>query len=120
MTTDELRCLYHLATATIVPSEFEASSYPVMEAMTCGCPVASSNVTALPELVADAGILFDPHDEAAIADAMRRLANDEALWRDLAVRGRRRVREFTAERFADGVVTAYRRAVAARKQRQAA
>jgi glycosyltransferase involved in cell wall biosynthesis len=91
-----------------------------MEAMACGCPVASSNVTALPQLVGDAGILFDPHDEAAMAEAMRRLADDDELWRDLAVRGRRRVREFTAERFADGVVTAYQRAIAARKQRQAA
>jgi len=120
VSTDELRCLYHLATATIVPSEFEASSYPIMEAMACGCPVASSNVTALPELVGDAGLLFDPHDVNAMADAMRRLADDEALWCDLAARGRRRVRDFTAERFAEGVVSAYQLAISAKQQRVAA
>ncbi|MGB7159651.1 MAG: glycosyltransferase family 1 protein [Tepidisphaeraceae bacterium] len=120
VSADELLCLYHLATATIVPSEFEASSYPVMEAMACGCPVASSNVTALPELVGDAGLLFDPHDEDAMADAMRQLATDDELWCALSAAGRRRVREFTAERFAEGVVTAYRAAISSREQRQAA
>src|SRR5579864_7928652 len=48
VSTQELIGLYHLATALIFPSEHNSWSIPVMEAMACGCPVASSNVTSLP------------------------------------------------------------------------
>jgi glycosyltransferase involved in cell wall biosynthesis len=48
--------------------------------MACGCPVASSNAAALPEVVADAARLFDPHDPEAIADAVRDVLADPHPW----------------------------------------
>ncbi len=103
----ELRCLYQLATALVLPSEYEASSFPIMEAMASGCVVASSNVTSLPELVGDAGRIFDPRDVDAIAEAMKRLAGDGELRRELAARGRERVGEFTMESYVGGLKRAY-------------
>jgi glycosyltransferase involved in cell wall biosynthesis len=120
ISTEDLLGLYHMATALIFPSEFEAWSIPIMEAMACGCPVASSNVTSLPEQVGDAGLLFDPADVPAIANAMRRLANDAALRQTLARRGRARVLRFAPEHFIQSIAKAYEFAITAHQAKKAA
>lgn len=102
-----LVALYHLATALVMPSEHEAWSLPVMEAMACGCPVASSNVTSLPEEVGDAGLLFEPGDVGAMRDAMQRLLRDAVLRERLARLGRERVRQFSPARFNQTLTRAY-------------
>jgi glycosyltransferase involved in cell wall biosynthesis len=65
--------------------------------MACGTPVITSNVSALPEVVGDAAILIDPLDVAGLADAIRRLWEDDGLRRDLRARGLARARRFTWE-----------------------
>jgi glycosyltransferase involved in cell wall biosynthesis len=91
----ELRCLYRLARLLVFPSRFEGFGLPVIEAFRAGVPVACANVTALPEVAGDAALLFDPADQGAIADALRRLWTDEALRKELAERGTRRVAGLT-------------------------
>ena len=118
VSTEDLVALYHLATALIFPSLYEAWSIPIMEAMAAGCPVASSNVTSLPEQVADAGLLFDPTDIYAMANAMRRLAGNSSLRQRLAARGALRVRQFSRENYLQTLRQAYgfaRRAHQAKK-----
>ena len=66
----ELVDLYRRAAAVVVPSLYEGFGLPPLEAMACGCPVATSNAGSLPEVVGDAAVLFDPHDPAAIAGAI--------------------------------------------------
>jgi glycosyltransferase involved in cell wall biosynthesis len=66
----ELASLMQRASALVFPSLYEGFGLPPLEAMACGCPVACSNVAALPETVGDAARLFDPHDPRAIADAV--------------------------------------------------
>jgi glycosyltransferase involved in cell wall biosynthesis len=88
---------------------------PVLEAMARDVPVACSDRPALPEVVGDAALLFDPEDQAAITAATRRLLSDPSLREQLIERGRRRVREFTWERTAEATFASYRRAVAARR-----
>jgi glycosyltransferase involved in cell wall biosynthesis len=107
VSTEDLVGLYHLATGLIFPSEHEAWSIPVMEAMACGCPVACSNVTSLPEEVGDAGLIFSPTNIDEMANAMRRLAEDAELRRTLAERGRARVLMFGPEQFLQTVTAAY-------------
>jgi glycosyltransferase involved in cell wall biosynthesis len=75
----ELPGLYAGALAFVLPSRYEGFGLTVLEAMACGTPVVTSNVTALPELVGDAGLLADPGDRTAIADAVERAIGDQRL-----------------------------------------
>jgi glycosyltransferase involved in cell wall biosynthesis len=88
---EELPALYAGAEAFVLPSHYEGFGLTVLEAMAVGTPVVASNVTALPELVGDAGLLVDPGDPVAIADAVERARGDE----ELARRGVERAESFT-------------------------
>ena len=76
----EVTNLLQHASALVFPSLYEGFGLPTLEAMACGCPVASSNAAALPETVGDAAQLFDPHDASAIADAVGRVLDDPEPW----------------------------------------
>jgi glycosyltransferase involved in cell wall biosynthesis len=105
--TADLIGLYHLATAMIFPSQHESWSIPIMEAMSCGCPVACSAVTSLPEQVGDAGLLFEPDSETEMTNAMKRLATDPDLREILARRGRCRVKQWGPCLFLKNITAAY-------------
>jgi glycosyltransferase involved in cell wall biosynthesis len=105
----DLRVLFELCDGVVVPTLFEAASGPVWEAFVAGAPVACSNVTSLPAQVGDAAIVFDPHDEAALKAAVRRLWLDDSLRCELAHKGRDRVSAFTWERTARHFRAHYRR-----------
>ena len=105
----ELRGLYELATALSFPSRFEGWGLPVCEALSAGLPVASSSATGLPELVGDAGLIFDPESTEQIAEAVQRIWTDEGLRRTLAERGRERDELFSWERTARLFRAHYRR-----------
>jgi glycosyltransferase involved in cell wall biosynthesis len=105
-----LRALYRLAQFMVEPSLFEASSLPVFEAWAEGVPVAVSDVTALPEQVKDAGLLFDPLDVQAIAAAIERMTTDGQLRERLVRLGSERLGQFDLERTAKAYRAVYRRA----------
>lgn len=91
--------LYHRCTALVFPSLHEGFGLPVVEAMATGAPVVTSTTTSMPEIAGEGNaLLADPTEPEQIAHAMRRLAEDEALWTALAARGLARAREFTWER----------------------
>jgi glycosyltransferase involved in cell wall biosynthesis len=90
--SDELQALYRGSRALIFPSLFEGWGLPVVEAFASGLPVSCSRATSLPELVADAALTFDAMDPRGIAQAIWRIWTDDALRRELADRGKRRVR----------------------------
>ena len=85
--SDQLVTLMRGARALLFPSLFEGFGLPVLEAMTLGTPVMTSNVTSLPEVAGDAALLVDPFDVAAMAVAIRRLDNDTDLLRSLSIHG---------------------------------
>jgi glycosyltransferase involved in cell wall biosynthesis len=120
VSTEDLAGLYRLATGLIFPSQYDAWSLPIAEAMQAGCPVASSNVTSLPEQVGDAGLLFPADDISAMTSAMRRLAMDESLQQTLAAKGKQRAAQFTPARFLETVAAAYAHALRAHAARKAA
>ena len=100
VSADEVEGLWALAEAFVFPSLYEGFGLPVLEAMARGVPVACSNASSLPEVAGEAALLFDPHDESAIAEALRRLLDDDALREQLRTRGLARVADFTWERTA--------------------
>jgi glycosyltransferase involved in cell wall biosynthesis len=120
VSTEDLVGLYCTAAALVFPSQYESWSIPIMEAMACGCPVASSNVTCLPEQVGNAGLLFDPTDVAQMASVMRKLAGDTRLRETLSARGRDRVRQFSRKNFIATIGRAYEFALSAYRAREAA
>jgi glycosyltransferase involved in cell wall biosynthesis len=111
VTADELTGLYQRAAALVFPSLYEGFGQPPLEAMACGCPVACSSAGALPEVVGDAARLFDPHDPAAIAAAVRDVLDAPAEWQRL---GLERAASFSWKASAHGYDDAYRAALSTR------
>lgn len=105
----ELQALYRMCRAVVIPTRFEAASYPVWEAFLADTAVAASRVTSLPAQIGDAGLTFDPDSTEEMAGAIRRLWTDDELRADLARRGAQRVRAFTWQRTARIFRAHYRR-----------
>lgn len=91
----ELQALYQLCTAVVIPSRYEAASFPLWEAYLAGAPTACSSITSLPKQAGDASLIFDPHDVDELSRVVHRLWTDEALRHDLIEKGTRRVEQFT-------------------------
>lgn len=86
---------YRLARAFAFPSLYEGFGLPPLEAMACGTPVVTSNVSSLPEVAGDAALLVDPQNVDDIADGIRRAVTDETLRQTLIARGLVRARQFS-------------------------
>ena len=106
---EDLAAYYAGAECLVLPSLHEGFGLPVLEAMACGCPVVVSNVTALPEVVGDSGLLVDPTDADAIADAVAAVVDDGGVGESLRRRGLARAAGFTWERAAAETVRVYER-----------
>ncbi|OAQ51248.1 hypothetical protein HTG_18060 [Natrinema mahii] len=107
--------LYGTADVAVVPSIYEGFGLPAGEALACGVPVVATTGGGLPEVVGDAGVLVEPGDSDAIADAVRDLLADDDRRRELGRRGRERIlEEFDWERAARETVREYRAAIETR------
>lgn len=101
---DRLRALYRHAEALIFPSLYEGLGLPLLEAMALEAPVIASDRSSVPEVVGDAGLLFDPDDPEALAECVERLWREPGLRSALVGRGLRRFEEFRWRDTARGVV----------------
>jgi glycosyltransferase involved in cell wall biosynthesis len=104
----------HYATAmgVLYPSLDEGFGMPPLEAMLHGCPVAAADAGAIPEVVADAALLFDPTVVESMTAAIDRIASDQALRASLASRGAARAATFTWAAAASTTLSAYSDALA--------
>jgi len=105
---DVLGAAYANATAFVYPSLYEGFGIPTLEAMSASCPVLSSDTSSLPEVVGDAGLLFDPQDIEAIRDALLRVADSSAVRADLITRGHAQRALFSWERCVEQTLAIYR------------
>jgi glycosyltransferase involved in cell wall biosynthesis len=105
----ELPALYSGATVFAFPSLYEGFGLPPLEAMACGAPVLYARSASLPEVVADAGLSFDPTSEAELSEGLARLLGDPGLRRELRARGLRRAGEYSWRRTALETLRIYER-----------
>lgn len=100
LSDSDLVTLYCGATALLHPSLCEGYGMPLAEAMACGCPVVTSNRSAMPEVVGDAALLVDPIDVAAIATALVRIVDEPGLADSLRESGLKRAAQLDWRAFA--------------------
>jgi glycosyltransferase involved in cell wall biosynthesis len=93
---DQLVSLIRGARGVLFPSIYEGFGLPVIEAMTLGTPVVTSNSSSLPEVAGDAALLVDPHSTDSISQAIAALDSDRSLGDELSVRGRSQARKFSS------------------------
>jgi len=99
--------LYCGADVYVDPSLYEGFGFQVVEAMACGVPVITSNVTSLPEVVGDAGILVDPGDVEGLASAMVRVLTNSELQESMRQKSLKRARFFSWDKLARETLEVY-------------
>jgi glycosyltransferase involved in cell wall biosynthesis len=105
---DELVYLYNAARIFVWPTFYEGFGLPPLEAMACGTPVITSNVSSLPEVVGDAAMLINPEDVDGLTVTMWRVLSDEKLQREMRAKGLKRAQTFSWERAARETLAVYR------------
>jgi glycosyltransferase involved in cell wall biosynthesis len=99
--------LYKNARVFVFPSLYEGFGIPAIEAFACGCPIAISNASSLPEIAGDAACYFDPLDESSIRIAVVQVIRDEDLRARLVQKGLERVRDFSWDQIAQKTKKTY-------------
>lgn len=107
---------YNAADILLAPSLYEGFGLTILEAMACGTPVITSNVSSLPEVAGDAAISVKPTDIESITKAILRIHQDPVFRQNLIQKGLARVQEFTWSKTAEQTATIYEQVVAARKK----
>jgi glycosyltransferase involved in cell wall biosynthesis len=119
VTDEERRALYESARLLVLPSFDEGFGLPVLEAMTIGVPVVASNRGALPEVLGDAGLLVDPEEPEALANAISQVLQTPGMIESFAARGIRRATLFNWAAAARALRSAYEAALAFHDERMA-
>jgi len=104
----KLASLYQQSAMFVYPSLYEGFGIPPLEAMYFNCPVVCSDTSSIPEVVGDAGYLFDPADIDSMRVAMETVAGSPELSRELVRRGRERIKQFSWDRTAEETIDIYR------------
>lgn len=102
---------YCAADALVAPSLYEGFGLTVLEAMACGTPTITSNVSAIPEVVGNAAVLVEPTDVAAITEAVLRINRDQDFRQNLINLGFARIKEFSWKKTAEKTAQLYEQVV---------
>lgn len=95
---EDLPTLYSAAEIFVFPSLCEGFGYPPLEAMACGCPVVSSGVSSMPEILEDAVLFFNPYDVKDIADKIYKLLSDSLLREKLKEKALKHVEKYKSQK----------------------
>lgn len=107
----DLAYLYNLTDLFVLPSLKEGFGLPLVEAMACGAPVAAANRSSLPEVVGDAGVLFDPERVDALSEAIYNVLKNTELRKKMADQSLERSQLFSWERTAAETLEVYEKAL---------
>ena len=105
---EKLVYFYNRAEVFVFPSLYEGFGLPVLEAMTCGCPVIASNVSALPEITGGAAILINPYSPEEIACAIERVLLDRTTRNKMREAGLKEAKKFSWKKTAEEMIGVYR------------
>jgi glycosyltransferase involved in cell wall biosynthesis len=115
---EELSALYSGAAFFVYPSLVEGFGLPILEAMSVGCPVLTSDVSSMPEVAGEAALYVDPLDVDSIIDGLIQLASDSTLRERLSRDGRERVKLFTWDKMAKSMLGIYERGLELKNYRK--
>jgi len=104
---EELSSLYSGASCFVFPSLYEGFGLPILEAMKCGCPVVTSNLSSMPEVAGEAGILVNPLDVKDIVRGIEMVIRDKATGERLRKKGFEQVKKFSWEKTAKETLRVY-------------
>ena len=102
-----LKTIYSEAEALLLISFYEGFGIPILEAMECGIPVVTSNISSMPEVAGEAALLVDPNNIQEIAEAMNNIVSSKTLRKQLIESGLKRVKQFSWERTARQTLKVY-------------
>ena len=115
VTQEEKAALYTKALCLAFPSLYEGFGLPVLEAMSCGCPVLTANVSSLPEVAGHAALLVDPLDVKEIARGLGEMVSNPQLRQDLIKKGFAQVKKFSWVKAAQQTLAVYQKVVKDKK-----
>lgn len=95
LTDEDMVSLYTACQCFLFPSLYEGFGLPIVEAMQCGAPVITSNMSSCPEVASDAAILVDPRNTVEISAAVDRICGNETLRQELIRKGSERAKHFS-------------------------
>lgn len=101
---EDLAPLFSGAEFFIYPSLYEGFGMPVLEAMQCGCPVICSETSSMPEVIGEAGLMFNPKDDKAFVKALERMYRDDDFRRESGQKGMLRAKNFSWKKTSDLIV----------------
>lgn len=101
---EDLAALFSGAEMFVYPSVYEGFGMPVLEAMQCGCPVITSNVSSLPEVIGNAGIQIDPYKNEELVEAYEKMYFDENFRKECSQKGLERAKNFSWEKCVNKVL----------------
>ena len=104
---EELPLYYQGAEMLVFPSMYEGFGIPILEAMACGIPVITSNISSMPEVAGNAAVLVNPYETNEIAAAMQRICSNRDLRKDLIAKGSKNVKRFNWEKTAEKTLSVY-------------
>lgn len=101
---EDMSALYSGAEMFVFPSIYEGFGMPILEAMQCGCPVITSNVTSMPEVIGDCGIQINPKDNEDLIKAFEKMYFDEVFRKQCIKKGLERAEQFTWGKCVDVII----------------
>ena len=108
LSDDLVALFYSQAEAFIYPSFYEGFGLPVLEAMTLGAPMITSNGSSLPEITGDSALLINPNHSMELADAMLNIVRDRVLRDNLIFKGKEQANKFSWKKTAQATLNVYR------------
>jgi glycosyltransferase involved in cell wall biosynthesis len=111
--TEDLAVIYNLATVFAMPSLYEGFGLPILEAMSCGCPVITTKEGSLVEVAGEAALYVDAYSKDSIGKGIQEVFGNSILQKKLMQDGLKRVNEFSWEKTASQTLEVYKKVIEA-------